>query len=126
MNISVPHSTSNRGLSATSQAPRELEGSQKFLEIRDTSRLSPEICPQCGSANLSPGAGLKPGQMSLKCSECKAFIGYKNVEKLQKLQKLRRKKTLAPCIKFLEECGITAVDEIVFILSELNQTGGAS
>jgi len=37
MNFSVPHSTPNRGLSATSQAPRELGDSQKFLEKRDVS-----------------------------------------------------------------------------------------
>ena len=29
-----------------------------------------ENCPNCGSVNLSRGAGLKPGQMSLKCREC--------------------------------------------------------
>jgi hypothetical protein len=40
MNFSVPHSTSNQGLSATSQATRELGDSQKFLDNRDASRLS--------------------------------------------------------------------------------------
>jgi hypothetical protein len=40
MNFSVPHSTPNQGLSATSQATRELGDSQKFLEKRDASRLS--------------------------------------------------------------------------------------
>jgi hypothetical protein len=42
MNISVPHSTPNRGLSATSQATRELWDSQGFLDNRDASRLSPK------------------------------------------------------------------------------------
>lgn len=37
MNFSVPHSTQNRGLSATSQAPRDLRDSKKFLEKRDVS-----------------------------------------------------------------------------------------
>jgi hypothetical protein len=35
-------STPNQGLSATSQATRELGDSQKFLDKRDASRLSPK------------------------------------------------------------------------------------
>jgi len=123
MNISVPHSTSNRGLSATSQAPSELGDSKKFLEKRDASRLSQkplvqgtENCPQCGSANFSTGAGRKPNEISLRCSECKAFAGYKNIEKLLKLQKLRRQKKTTDCYQLLEDCGLTG-DEAVFILS---------
>jgi hypothetical protein len=123
MNISVPHSTSNRGLSATSQAPQELEDSQKFLDKRDASRLSPEICPQCGSSSLSCGAGRKPGEMSLKCGECKVFIGYRNVEKLKRLQRLRKRGRLDLCIDFLERHGVTAIEEIVFLLSAV---GGES
>jgi transposase-like protein len=88
-------------------------------EIRDASRLSPdevrEKCPHCGSANLSRGAGLKPGQMSLKCSECKAFIGYTNLEKLQRL---RRRKSLSTCLELLEKHGISG-DTAVFILTEV-------
>jgi hypothetical protein len=86
------------------------------LEIRDTSQLfsdeARETCPQCGSANLSQGAGLKPGQMSLKCSECKAFIGYKN---LQKLNKLKRRKRLTPCLELLEAQAISG-DAAIFVL----------
>jgi hypothetical protein len=43
MNFSVPHSTPNQGLSATSQATRELGDSQKFLDKRDASRLSRKV-----------------------------------------------------------------------------------
>jgi len=117
MNFSVPHSTPNRGLSATRQATRELGVSQEFLEKRDASRLSPEgereNCPHCGSANLIEGAGLKPGQMSLKCSECKAFVGYQN---LQKLKKLKRQKRLTPCLELLEKQGLEG-DVAIFVLS---------
>jgi transposase-like protein len=116
MNISTHHSTPNRGLSATSQAPQELGDSQKFLEKCDASRLSqtsPENCPRCGSANVSKGAGLKPGQISLKCSDCKAFIGYR------KLQKLKRQKDLTACLEFLESCGISGDVVTVFVLGQV-------
>jgi transposase-like protein len=78
-----------------------------------------ETCPNCGSANLSKGAGLKPGQMSLKCSECKAFIGYKNLEELKKL---KRRKRLTPCIELLEKQGLSS-DAAIFVLG---QVGGES
>ena len=42
MNISVPHSTPNQGLSATSQATQELGDYKKFLDKRDASLLSPK------------------------------------------------------------------------------------
>jgi hypothetical protein len=115
MNIFVPHSTPNQGLSATSQAARELGDFQKNLEKRDASRLSSETCPQCGSANFSQGAGLKPGQISLRCGECKAFIGYKN---LQKLKKLKHQKHLTPCLELLEKQGISS-DAAIFVLAQV-------
>jgi transposase-like protein len=85
---------------------------------RDASRIRQnpsENCPHCGSANLSQGAGLKPEQMSLKCSECKAFIGYKN---LQQLKKLKRRKRLTPCLELLEKQGISG-DAAIFVLGQL-------
>ena len=122
MNISVPHSTSNRGLSATSQATRELGDSKEFLDNRDASRLSQkssvdgrQSCPQCGSANLSKGAGLKPGQVSLKCGECRAFVGYQN---LQKLKKLKRRKQLTRCLELLEKLGLSG-DVAIFVLGQV-------
>jgi hypothetical protein len=122
MNISVPHSTPNQGLSATRQATRELEDSQKFLDNRDASRLSRKFpvdgrqsCPHCGSANLSKGAGLKPQQVSLKCSECKAFLGYWN---LQKLKKLKRQKRLTRCLELLEKQGLQG-DVAIFVLGQV-------
>jgi transposase-like protein len=72
-----------------------------------------ETCPNCGSANLSKGAGLKPGQISLKCSDCKAFIGYR------KLQKLKRQKDLTTCLEFLESCGISGDVVTVFVLGQV-------
>ena len=79
------------------------------------------ICPKCGSANLSTGAGLKPGQISLKCSECKAFAGYKNLEKLKRI---RQQKQLTPCLEFLEGQNLTG-DATIFTLS-LAADGGES
>ena len=122
MTFVSPDSTPNRGLRATSQAPQELGDSQKLLEIRDASRISQnspvegrENCPNCGSANLSEGAGLKPRQMSLKCSECKAFIGYRN---LQELKKLKRRKRLTPCLELLEKLGLSG-DVAIFVLGQV-------
>jgi hypothetical protein len=40
MNIFVSYSIPDRGLHATTQAPRELGGSQDFLEIRGVPRFS--------------------------------------------------------------------------------------
>jgi transposase-like protein len=70
-------------------------------------------CPKCRSSNLATGAGKRPGQMSLRCSECKAFIGYKN---LQKLKKLKRQKRLTPCLELLEKQGLSG-DVAIFVLS---------
>ena len=72
-----------------------------------------DSCPTCGSASLVTGAGLKPGQMSLKCSECKGFIGYKNLEKLKGL---RRQKKLTACLELLEKQGVVG-DAAIFVLS---------
>jgi transposase-like protein len=77
------------------------------------------ICPRCSSANLSTGAGRKPGQMSLRCNKCKTFVGYQNLEKLQKL---RRRKSLTPCLELLEKHGIEG-ESAVFILGAV---GGKS
>jgi DNA-directed RNA polymerase subunit RPC12/RpoP len=122
MTFSSDDSTPNQGLSATRQATRELGDSQEFLEIRGVTRLSRnspvdgrENCPHCGSDHLSKGAGLKPGQMSLKCSECKAFIGYRN---LQELKKLKRRKRLTPCLELLEKQGISG-DAAIFVLGQV-------
>ena len=122
MTFSSDDSTPNQGLSATRQATRELGDSQEFLEIRGVTRLSHnssvegrENCPHCGSTHLSKGAGLKPGQMSLKCSECKAFIGYRN---LQELKKLKRRKRLTPCLELLEKQGISG-DAAIFVLGQV-------
>jgi len=66
MNFSVPHSTPNQGLSATSQATRELGDSQKFLDNRDASRLSRQPkqlnlweSPQKPAAEASPYLQIK-------------------------------------------------------------------
>jgi hypothetical protein len=72
-------------------------------------------CPKCGGANLSKGAGLKPGQISLKCSDCKAFIGYRN---LQELKRLKRRKRLTPCLELLEKLGLSG-DVAIFVLGQV-------
>jgi transposase-like protein len=79
------------------------------------SDTQPENCPRCGSANLSKGAGLKPGQISLKCNECKTFIGYRN---LQELKKLKRRKRLTPCLELLEKQGLSS-DAAIFVLGQV-------
>ena len=76
-------------------------------------------CPHCGSTNLSEGAGLKPGQISLKCSECKAFIGYRN---LRRLKKLERRKQLTTCLELLETQGVSG-DAAVFLLGQVGGKG---
>jgi hypothetical protein len=122
MNISIHHSTPNRGLSATSQAPRELGDSQKFLEKCDASRLSQtspvqgrENCPHCGSGNLKIGAGLQPGEESRRCNDCKHFLGY---SPLRKLKKARKRQELTNCLEILENQGIRG-DVAVFVLGQV-------
>ncbi len=72
-------------------------------------------CPNCGSTNFTEGAGLKPQQVSLKCSECKAFLGYRN---LQKLKKLKHQKRLTPCLELLEKQGLRG-DVAIFVLGRV-------
>jgi transposase-like protein len=79
------------------------------------SHTQPETCPNCGSANISKGAGLKPGQISLKCSDCRTFIGYRN---LQELKRLKRRKRLTPCLELLEKLGLWG-DVAVFVLGQV-------
>jgi hypothetical protein len=71
------------------------------------------ICPKCGSGKIGAGAGRKPNEMSLKCSECKAFIGYRNLEKLKRR---RRQKRLTQCLEILEEQNLSG-DLAIFTLS---------
>jgi len=72
-----------------------------------------QICPQCGSANLSTDTGLKLEQITLRYGKCLAFIEYRDLEKLQRL---RRRKLLTPCFELLEKQGLTG-DVAIFILS---------
>ena len=109
-------------LSQLNSRSKNDDHSHSQLEKRDASRLSQkplvegrETCPHCGSADLSTGAGLKPGQMSLKCGECKAFLGYKN---LQELKKLKRRKRLTPCLELLEKQGLEG-DAAIFVLGQV-------
>ena len=90
------------------------------LEKRDASRLSRnspvqgrEKCPHCGSGNLKIGAGLKPGEESRRCNDCKHFLGY---SPLRKLKKARKRQELTNCLEILENQGIRG-DLAIFILS---------
>jgi hypothetical protein len=76
------------------------------------------ICPKCHGDKIGTGGGRKPNEMSLKCRECKAFIGYKNLEKLKRR---RRQKQLTPCLELLEQKNLTG-DTAIFVLSSI---GGA-
>jgi hypothetical protein len=74
-----------------------------------------QTCPRCSSISLLTGAGLKPAQISLRYSKCKAFIGYRN---LQELKKLKRRKRLTPCVELLEKQGLTG-DVAIFVLGQV-------
>ena len=105
-------------LSQLNSGYKNENNSHSQIDNCDASRIRQkfsENCPHCGSVNLSTGAGLKPGQMSLKCSECKAFIGYKN---LQELNKLKRRKRLTPYLELLEKHGISC-DAAIFVLGQV-------
>jgi hypothetical protein len=108
MNIYTNNSTPKHGLSATNQAPQESGNSQNIFQTN-------QLCIHCGSTDFSTGAGRKPGQMSLRCSECKAFAGYKNLEKLKRL---RQQKQLTPCLKLLEQQNLSG-DTAIFLLSQV-------
>ena len=82
------------------------------------------ICPHCQSTDFIIGAGKKPGQMSLRCNECKAFIGYRDIGKLRRLQKLHRQKRLTECLSFIERHAHLSGQAAIFILSEVGQVGG--
>jgi predicted RNA-binding Zn-ribbon protein involved in translation (DUF1610 family) len=71
------------------------------------------ICPKCGSTSVATGAGRKLGQMSLRCSECKHFLGY---SPLAKLKKARRRKELTECLEILQGQCIQG-DLAIFTLS---------
>jgi hypothetical protein len=117
MNIYTNNSTPKHGLSATNQAPQESENSQNIFQTN-------QLCAHCGSTDFSIGAGLKPGQMSLRCTECKAFIGYRDIGKLRRLQKLHRQKRLTECLSFIERHAHLSGQAAIFILSEVGQVGG--
>lgn len=102
----------------TSETPESSGLHPKAPELQRLS-VSEDFCPRCSNRNLSIGAGLKPGQISLRCSECKAFVGYRNLEKLHKL---RKRKKLTLCLELLEKQGLTG-DAAIFTLSNL---GGES
>lgn len=74
---------------------------------------SQPVCPRCGSTSFGIGAGLKPRQESLRCLDCKAFIGYSPIPKLKAL---RRKKLLTESLDFLEQQGFQG-DSAILILS---------
>jgi len=72
-----------------------------------------QVCPHCGSGNLKIGAGLKPGEESRRCNDCKHFLGY---SPLAKLKKARKRKELTNCLEILESQDIRG-DLAIFILS---------
>lgn len=69
----------------------------------------------CGSIIGKLGAGRKPGESSLSCSECRKFIEYRPIEKLKRQ---RKRKRLTDCLEILADGGIQG-DEALFILSNL-------
>lgn len=57
------------------QIPRILKDSLKYL------------CPHCGNISARIGAGRKPQEASLHCSECKRFIAWVSVSELKAMGK---------------------------------------
>lgn len=77
------------------KSPQKKAGKISHLTYqRERSALKRKCC-QCGSTNLKNGAGLKPGEESLKCLDCGKFLGYLPIEPLKRPKK-RRKPGLEP------------------------------
>jgi transposase-like protein len=77
-------------------------------------------CPRCGSTNIILGAGLKPGEESQRCGDCRFFLGYSPVTRLKKS---RKRKELTECLQVLEDSGIQG-EIALFILSLADDNGG--
>lgn len=99
---------------AQKQQPRQ-------SERRSPQKSPKQVCPHCGSGNLKIGAGLKPGEESRRCNDCKHFLGY---SPLAKLKKAIKRKELTNCLEILENQDIRG-DLAIFILS-LAAEGGES
>jgi transposase-like protein len=78
------------------------------------------ICPHCQSTNLIVGAGKKPGEESRRCEDCKHFLGYSPVARLQQA---RKRKQLTECLQVLESQGIQS-ELALFTLSLAPENGG--
>jgi transposase-like protein len=81
---------------------------------------NPVSCPHCGSRNIILGAGLKPGEESRRCGDCRFFLGY---SPLARLKKSRKRKELTECLQVLEDSGVQG-EIALFTLSLANDNGG--
>jgi len=79
-----------------------------------------QTCPHCQSTNLIVGAGLKPGEQSRRCGDCKHFLGYSAVSRLKKA---RKRKELTECLQILENQGVQG-ELALFALSLADDNGG--
>jgi hypothetical protein len=77
-------------------------------------------CSRCGSTNLKSGAGLKPGEESRHCKDCRKFLGY---QPIPQLKRLRRRKKLTESLEILQNQGIRDEQTQLFLLSAI---GGES
>ncbi len=82
---------------------------------------SPRRCDHCGSGNFKIGAGRKGGEQSIRCTDCKFFLGYSPVSRLKKARKRRE---LTECLQILEKQGIQS-EIALFTLSLADDNGGA-
>ncbi len=80
---------------------------------------NPVPCPHCGSTNIILGAGLKPGEESQRCGDCRFFLGYSPVTRLKKS---RKSKALTESIQLLEDSGIQG-ETALFTLSLVDDNG---
>ncbi|NES18577.1 MAG: hypothetical protein F6K41_06515 [Symploca sp. SIO3E6] len=74
-------------------------------------------CPHCGSTSFKSGAGLKPGQESIHCQDCKKFIGYRNILPIKRLKRLKKPKRLTDCLNMIDNWGFKSEYTQLFILS---------
>jgi hypothetical protein len=108
----------------------EQQRSQQLDSASGSGRISqhersPEYrrCPHCASENLKSGAGKKGGEQSIRCTDCRKFLGY---QPIPQLKRLRRQRRLTDCLNLLESHGVSSETAQLFVLSEVSAIGGES
>jgi transposase-like protein len=88
-------------------------------EFQQSEQLEEEgRCRHCGSGNLKSGAGRKAREESIRCADCRRFLGY---QPIAQLKRLRRGKKLTESLELLENQGIRGEETQLFILSAIGE-----